>query len=135
MIVEKFVLSAFQQNTRIVACPQTRRAICIDPGDAAPEIADYLKSNGLELQAITLTHGHLDHVGGVSFLHKAFPEAEILLHVDDEDLYYGLPSQPLFMGIPQSRFAALGLAYEQPPKLTRNWQPVSYTHLTLPTKA
>ncbi len=122
MIVEKFVLSAFQQNTRVVACERTRSAICIDPGDAAPEISEYLNSNGLELQAITLTHGHLDHVGGVSFLYKAFPDAEILLHMDDEDLYYGLPAQPMFMGIPQSQLAALGFAYEPPPKLTRNWQ-------------
>jgi hydroxyacylglutathione hydrolase len=124
MIIETFITSPFQQNTRIVACAETRRAICIDPGDAesAAEIAGFLKENSLVLQAITLTHGHLDHIGGVADLHKLFPQVEIILHKDDEDLYYGLPQQPLFMGIEPHQLKALGLEYEVPPKLTRNWQ-------------
>ena len=103
MIVETFVLTAFQQNTRIVACEETRRAICIDPGEASEEIVNFLNENDLELQAITLTHSHLDHIGGTTALHKSFPQAEILLHKDDEDMYYGLPEQPAFLGIPYAR--------------------------------
>lgn len=121
MIIEKFVLSAFQQNTRIVACPVTHKAICVDPGDDAPELAAFLDEGGFELQAITLTHGHLDHVGGVSALSAKFPDAEIILHKDDEDLYYGLRQQPLRMGIPAGQLAALGFDYAGPPQLTRNW--------------
>jgi len=68
-----------------------------------------------------LSHGHLDHIGGTSGLHKAFPEAEIILHKDDEDLYYGLPQQPLMLGIGPDQLAALGLAYDATPPLTRNW--------------
>lgn len=122
MIIKKFVTTAFQQNTRILACEETSKAICIDIGDSAQEIAEYINSNNLELQAITLTHGHLDHVGGTADLHKFFPQVEILLHKDDEDLYYGLPSQPLFMGIPPHQLKSLGFEYDAPPKLTRNWQ-------------
>lgn len=122
MIVEQFVLSAFQQNTRIVACPETGKAICIDPGEESAEMVGYIKENGLELQAVTLTHGHLDHVGGTAALSREFPDAEIILHKDDEDLYYSLPRQPLFMGIQQHQLASLGLDFEDPPKLTRNWE-------------
>lgn len=122
MIIEKFELTAFQQNTRVVACEATRKAICIDPGTQSDELIDFIRSNDLELQAITLTHGHLDHVGGTTDLSRAFPDAEILLHKDDEDLYYGLPQQPLFMGIPPAQMKALGFDYEAPPTLTRNWQ-------------
>ena len=122
MIIETFITSPFQQNTRILSCAETLRAVCIDPGDSAAEIAAYINTNKLKLQAITLTHAHLDHIGGVSDLHKLFPQAEILLHKDDEDLYYNLPEQPLFMGIPQSQLKALGLEYETPPRLTRFWQ-------------
>ncbi|HKP67989.1 MAG TPA: MBL fold metallo-hydrolase [Pyrinomonadaceae bacterium] len=121
MIVQPFVLTAFQQNTRVVACERTRKAICIDPGDESPDLAGFIESEGFELQAITLTHGHLDHVGGTRALKASFPHAEILLHSDDEDLYYGLPKQPLFMGIQPHQLAALGLDYEEPPSLTRNW--------------
>ena len=122
MIIKKFVLTPFQQNTRVVACESTRRAICIDPGEKSDDLADFIEASGLTLQAITLTHGHLDHIGGTSGLAERFPNAEIILHKDDEMLYYGLPQQPLLMGIPSGQLAALGFAYDRPPKLSRNWE-------------
>lgn len=122
MIIETFITSPFQQNTRVLACERTRRAACIDPGDSAATIAAFINENDLELQAITLTHAHLDHIGGVADLHRIFPQAEIILQRDDEDLYYNLPEQPLFMGIPREQLKALGLEYETPPRLTRHWQ-------------
>ncbi len=122
MIIETFVLSSFQQNTRVVACEATRKAICIDPGDKSAELVDFIKRKTLKLEAIALTHGHLDHVGGTSELLKHFPEAKVILHKDDEDLYYGLRRQPLLMGIPEQQLAAFGFDYEEPPKLDRNWQ-------------
>lgn len=122
MIIETFVLTPFQQNTRVVACSETRRAICIDPGEKSVEIVSFLNDNNFHLQAITLTHAHFDHIGGTTDLHKSFPHAEIILHKDDEDLYYGLPQQPLFLGIPGFQLKALGFEYENPPALSRNWQ-------------
>jgi hydroxyacylglutathione hydrolase len=122
MIIETFVLTPFQQNTRVAVCEETRKAICIDPGEKSDAIVSFLNDNDFELQAITLTHGHLDHVGGTSDLHKSFPHAEIILHKDDEDLYYGLPEQPLFFGLSPHQLKPLGLDYENPPKLARNWQ-------------
>ena len=122
MIIAKFVLSIFQQNSRVVACERTGRAMAIDPGADSSEMVGLIKDKGWHLQAVTLTHGHLDHVGGTTFLKNAFPEAEVILHKDDEDLYYGLPQQPLMMGLPQMQLSALGLDYAEPPRLTRNWE-------------
>ena len=122
MIIETFVLSPFQQNTRVVACAETGAAICIDPGERSAEIVEFINKNNLDLQAIALTHAHLDHIGGVSALRESFPQAEIILHQDDEGLYYNLPRQPLFMGFQPHQLRALGLEYENPPTLTRNWQ-------------
>ena len=121
MIIETFVLTPFQQNTRVVVCEETRKAICIDPGEQSDEIVAFIDDNDFELQAITLTHAHFDHIGGVTDLRKSFPKAEILLHEDDEDLYYGLPQQPLFLGIPHGQLKTLGFEYENTPQLTRNW--------------
>ena len=120
MIIKTFVLTAFQQNTRIVACEETRQAICIDPGEQSDELVAFVDENGLVLQAIILTHGHLDHCGGTLALASRFPEAEILMHADEEELYYSLPQQPLFMGIAPHQMKALGLDYQPPPKVTRN---------------
>lgn len=122
MIIETFVLSPFQQNTRVVVCENTKRAICIDPGEKSAALVNFLRENDFRLQAIALTHAHLDHIGGVSATREAFPEAEIVLHAADENLYYGLPEQPLLMGFSPHQLKALGLDYERPPQLTRYWQ-------------
>lgn len=120
MLIKTFVLTAFQQNTRIVACDKTRKAICIDPGEPSKEMVSFIRDNSLDLQAIILTHGHLDHIGGTLALSVAFPAAEILIHKDEEDLYYSLPQQPLFMGIAPHQMKAMGFDYAPPPKVTRN---------------
>ncbi len=121
MIIEEITVTAFQQHTRILGCEQTRRAICIDPGDEAELIAGALERHGLELQAITLTHAHLDHVGGVAALKKLRPQADIIIHEADEALYRALPEQPSWIGIPRSQWAALGFDYEDPPAIDRYW--------------
>ena len=99
MLIKTFVLTPFQQNTRVVSCKRTRKAICIDPGEPSQEVVNYIRENDLELQAIVITHGHLDHCGGVSALAAEFPDAEVLLHRDEMYLYEKLAQQPLLMGI------------------------------------
>ncbi len=121
MKIQRFELTAFRQNTRVVSCEKTGLAICIDPGEASEELTTYIADNGLTLQSIALTHGHLDHVGGTSALHRTFPEAEIIIHKADEPLYFALPRQPLLMGLQPHQLKSLGLEYEEPPKPTRNW--------------
>lgn len=122
MRIQLFTQTPFQQNTRIVWCEATRTAICIDPGERSESVENFIRDNELRLSAIALTHGHLDHVGGTSALHSAFPNAEIVIHPDDEELYYALQKQPLFMGIVPEQLAMLGLDYDEPPAITRSWE-------------
>jgi hydroxyacylglutathione hydrolase len=122
MILETFILTPFEQNTRVVACERTREALCIDPGEPSQEMVNYINDNDLDLKVIALTHGHLDHIGGTAYLHKHFPAAEILLHEGDNDYYYGLPRQPLMMGVAPHQLAELGMDYEDPPPLTRSFR-------------
>jgi hydroxyacylglutathione hydrolase len=119
MKIETFVLTAFQQNTRVISCEETNKAICVDPGEPSPAVANYIRNNDLDLQAIILTHGHLDHIGGTGALASEFPDAEILLHEEEMYLYEKLPQQPLFMGIQPHQMRELGLEYEPAPQPTR----------------
>jgi hydroxyacylglutathione hydrolase len=121
MIIEQITVTAFQQHTRIVGCEATKHAICIDPGDEAERIVEVLERHGLTLQAIALTHAHLDHVGGVAALKKLKPEARINLHKADEFMYQALPEQPTWIGIPRAQWAELGFAFETPPPIDEYW--------------
>lgn len=122
MIIEEITVTAFEQHTRVVGCEETKLAICIDPGEDSRRIVGALERNGLRLQAIALTHAHMDHVGGVAALKKLRPEAEVILHRADEPLYRDLPEQPAWIGIPRSRWAALGFNYAEPPKIDKYWE-------------
>lgn len=121
MIIEEITVTAFQQHTRIIGCEDTRQAICIDPGDEAERIVETLERFNLKLQAIALTHAHLDHVGGVAALKELKPEAQISLHKEDEFMYQALPEQPSWIGIPRAQWAALGFAFEPPPPVDHYW--------------
>jgi glyoxylase-like metal-dependent hydrolase (beta-lactamase superfamily II) len=121
MLIETITVTAFQQHTRVIGCEKTRLAICIDPGDDSDAIVEAIDKHGFALQAIGCTHAHMDHVGGVAALKKRKPDAKIIIHPADEPLYFQLPSQPAWIGIPQAQWAAYGFDYERPPKADEHW--------------
>ncbi len=65
----------------------------IDPGDCPDTILQFLAQEGLKAEAILLTHGHFDHVGGVEPIRRAFG---CVLWMAQEDIDYPLAYQPLF---------------------------------------
>ena len=62
-------LPAFQDNYLWVL-HDGHRAVVVDPGDAQP-VLDFLQRDGLQLEAILVTHHHPDHIGGVDALRDA----------------------------------------------------------------
>src|SRR5437868_7375660 len=116
MIIEEITVTAFQQHTRIVGCENTKRAICIDPGDDSESIVEAIDKHGFELQAIACTHAHMDHIGGVAALKQRKPNAKIIIHPADEPIYDELPNQPAWIGIPGAQWPELGFDFKQPPK-------------------
>lgn len=53
-----------------------KSVLCVDPGDASP-LVHHLETHQLTLDAILLTHHHLDHVGGAPELLKHYPKAKV----------------------------------------------------------
>lgn len=58
----------FASNSYLVTA-DGKTALCIDP--AQPSISDEAEKRGLQVKYVLLTHGHFDHVGGVSALRQA----------------------------------------------------------------
>lgn len=61
---EVIPVTPFEQNTTLVWCSETRAAAFIDPGGEVDRLLEAVEARGLELRAVWLTHGHLDHCGG-----------------------------------------------------------------------
>lgn len=85
MIVKCLPVGPLQVNCYLVGCGETREAVVIDPGDEAPLILDVLKSEGLNLTRILLTHCHADHVGGVKGLVDACG-VPVMIHEADRSM-------------------------------------------------
>jgi glyoxylase-like metal-dependent hydrolase (beta-lactamase superfamily II) len=64
-------VTPFQQNCTIIYDEDTKAAAVIDPGGDVPRILAALAKNDLDVTAIWITHGHLDHAGGVNELRDA----------------------------------------------------------------
>lgn len=70
MDIMKFVLGDYRSNCYIVS--ENGKALIIDPGYESDEVINYIKNSQLTIQGIYLTHGHVDHVGGVKQLKELF---------------------------------------------------------------
>ena len=58
-------LGSYQTNCYIIHEEASKTCCVIDPGYTPEVVLDKVASLGLTVEAILLTHGHFDHVGGV----------------------------------------------------------------------
>jgi glyoxylase-like metal-dependent hydrolase (beta-lactamase superfamily II) len=86
LLRRSFPVGALGCNCTIVACPDTKQALVIDPGDQAPDILAALARDGLTAVRIVHTHAHFDHVMATGDV-AAGTGADVLLHRDDRWLW------------------------------------------------
>jgi glyoxylase-like metal-dependent hydrolase (beta-lactamase superfamily II) len=64
--VRQFTVGPFMENSYLVRRRESDRAIFVDPGDEAPRLLNAIEQLGVTLDAILLTHTHIDHIGAVA---------------------------------------------------------------------
>ena len=95
-------VTSFEQNCTLLWCGETMRAAVVDPGGDIPRILDVVKANGVTLEKILVTHGHIDHAGAVADLAEQLslpiegPQREDQFWID------GMPQQSKMYGFPNA---------------------------------
>jgi hydroxyacylglutathione hydrolase len=96
--VECAVVGPIQCNCYILTEGNSGKAFLIDPGAESQELMNFLQKKKFELQAILITHAHIDHIGGIETIHAKFP-APVLYHAGDQFLYEDLAMQAKLFGV------------------------------------
>jgi glyoxylase-like metal-dependent hydrolase (beta-lactamase superfamily II) len=102
--IATFVTGPFQENAYLVTDPSTGEATFIDPGAEGDRLVQAVKRSGATLRAIWLTHAHVDHIGAIAELKRAFG-VPVSLHRDDLVIYESGATVARMYGVP----------FEQPP--------------------
>lgn len=97
--VRAFTGGGFAENGYLAVCASTGAAVAVDPGAASQGMVDAVEREGLDLQAVLLTHAHLDHIEGVHRVRAAHPTVPIWLHPSDLPLYRALPQYAAAFGV------------------------------------
>ncbi|HAU83549.1 MAG TPA: MBL fold metallo-hydrolase [Betaproteobacteria bacterium] len=63
MKIKIIPVTPFAQNCSLLICEATQKAALVDPGGDIEKILDAIKDEGVTVEKILLTHGHLDHCG------------------------------------------------------------------------
>ena len=83
MEIRTFPVGSYQTNCYIVWGDDADSCVVIDPGYEPEYLLEQVHCLGKELQAILLTHGHFDHVGGVKALAQ---QTGCRVYICEEDL-------------------------------------------------
>lgn len=87
----------FQENCYLVFDPDHPDTVVVDPGEDTDRFLAEAADRGRSINAIWLTHAHVDHICGVGAIRQA-TGAPILLHPADLPHYRQLPKQARLFG-------------------------------------
>ncbi len=97
--IEIIPVTPFQQNCALIWNDETRAGAVIDPGGDVDKILAAVKAHAVNVTAIYLTHGHLDHAAGAAELAKALAVKIIGPQLQDKFLLDSLPQQAVRFGV------------------------------------
>ena len=97
--VQTLTVGAFQENCYIVVDERTNRTVVVDPGSEGSRIVRAIEETGATLDAIWITHAHVDHVGAIASVKRRW-DVPVYLHPLDRRLYDAAGRQAEVYGVP-----------------------------------
>lgn len=98
--IEKIVSRIMEVNSYVVWQEDSKRALVIDPSFEVEKILACLREEGLECEAILLTHGHFDHIAGLETLREQTGAQAAIHKLDAPMLTDGSKNLSAEMGAP-----------------------------------
>lgn len=92
-------VTEFQQNCTLLFDEETKTGVVVDPGGEAGKIKNAVEAAGVTVEAIWITHGHIDHAGGAMELKDMLGVDIIGSHKDDKLLMDNLAEQAKMFGL------------------------------------
>ncbi|MBT3558121.1 MAG: MBL fold metallo-hydrolase [Rhodospirillales bacterium] len=96
-------VTPYQQNCSVLWCDETMKGAVVDPGGDLDTIMGEAENNGVTIEKIFITHGHLDHAGGTADLKDRLGVPIEGPHIDDTYWIDRLPQDCADSGFPESR--------------------------------
>ncbi|MBQ9148482.1 MAG: MBL fold metallo-hydrolase [Oscillospiraceae bacterium] len=93
--IHTYPLGAYQTNCYIIHDAASKTCCVIDPGYTPELVLELAQELGLEIEAILLTHGHFDHVGGVRTI-AAETECPVWICAEDLSMPPMMTAGPLY---------------------------------------
>ncbi len=81
--IDCFALGAFGTNCFIVRPAGAAACWIVDPPETVAPLMSRVEAGGFTVDRILLTHGHIDHIGGVAAVKQAYPDATITAPTGD----------------------------------------------------
>lgn len=87
MNIDTIVLGDFEANCYCVRkSDKQKKCLIIDPGLNPEPLIRFIKINEYHPEAILLTHGHADHIGGVESIREYWPGVNVAIHKEDAEM-------------------------------------------------
>ncbi len=96
-------VTPFAQNCSVLWCPETMKGAVVDPGGDLERVLGAAQKQGVTLEKILVTHGHVDHVGAVAELAERLSLPIEGPQADDAFWIEGLPEAAAQFGFPEAR--------------------------------
>lgn len=96
--IRGWTVGPFQTNCWLAVDRDANEAVLFDAGLEPATLIAGVRESGAVLREIVLTHGHIDHVGGLAAFKRAF-NVPVRMHADDAPMLQGVPMQARMFGV------------------------------------